>query len=163
MVLRDASTDRDHARSAVWWTEPWIEKNGSAARCMGHCSHAHVFLSKVYLFPPSGSAFFCDCVGSLLLHGLSLVAASGGYSAVAVHWLLIAVASRCRAQALDHRPSSCGAQAWLLHSMQDLPGLGIKPMSPALAGGFFTTQPPGKPHKVHLQGSSQATVPSPTW
>ena len=118
---------------------------------------------KYIFFSPSGSAFFCDCVGSLLLHGLSLVAASGGYSAVAVHWLLIAVASRCRAQALDHRPSSCGAQAWLLHSMQDLPGRGIKPMSPALAGGFFTTQPPGKPHKVHLQGSSQATVPSPTW
>ena len=32
----------------------------------------------------------------------------------------------------------------------DLPDLGIKPMpyaSPALAGGFFTTVPPGKPYK----------------
>ena len=29
--------------------------------------------------------------------------------------------------------------------MWDLPGPGIKPMSPALAGGFFTTEPPGKP------------------
>ena len=27
----------------------------------------------------------------------------------------------------------------------DLPRLGIKPVSPALAGGFFTTEPPGKP------------------
>ena len=27
----------------------------------------------------------------------------------------------------------------------DLPDLGIEPMSPALAGGFFTTEPPGKP------------------
>ena len=27
----------------------------------------------------------------------------------------------------------------------DLPDLGIKPTSPALAGGFFTTEPPGKP------------------
>ena len=26
-----------------------------------------------------------------------------------------------------------------------LPHTGIKPMSPALAGGFFTTEPPGKP------------------
>ena len=26
-----------------------------------------------------------------------------------------------------------------------LPNPGIKPMSPALAGGFFTTEPPGKP------------------
>ena len=29
--------------------------------------------------------------------------------------------------------------------MWDPPGLGIEPMSPALAGGFFTTEPPGKP------------------
>ena len=27
----------------------------------------------------------------------------------------------------------------------DLPDSGIKPMSPALAGGIFTTKPPGKP------------------
>ena len=60
---------------------------------MGQCSHAHVFLSNVYLFFPNGSAFFCDCVGSLLLRGLSLVAASGGSSAVALYWLLVAVAS----------------------------------------------------------------------
>ena len=31
------------------------------------------------------------------------------------------------------------------HNMQDLPRPGIKLASPALAGGFFTTQPPGKP------------------
>ena len=29
--------------------------------------------------------------------------------------------------------------------MWDLPGSGIKPVSPALAGGFFTTESPGKP------------------
>ena len=34
--------------------------------------------------------------------------------------------------------------AWLLHSMWDPPGSGIKPVSPALAGRFFTTEPPGK-------------------
>ena len=28
--------------------------------------------------------------------------------------------------------------------MWDLPGPGLKPMSPALAGGFLTTVPPGK-------------------
>ena len=27
----------------------------------------------------------------------------------------------------------------------DLPNPGIKPTSPALSGGFFTTEPPGKP------------------
>ena len=29
--------------------------------------------------------------------------------------------------------------------MWDIPGLGIEPVSPALAGEFFTTEPPGKP------------------
>ena len=29
--------------------------------------------------------------------------------------------------------------------MWDLPGPGLEPMSPALAGGFLTTAPPGKP------------------
>ena len=28
----------------------------------------------------------------------------------------------------------------------DLPDPGIEPASPALAGGLFTTEPPGKPH-----------------
>jgi len=30
-------------------------------------------------------------------------------------------------------------------SLGDLPNPGIKPESPALAGGFFTTEPQGKP------------------
>ena len=37
----------------------------------------------------------------------------------------------------------------------DLPDPGIKPMSPAspaLAGGFFTTETPGKPTYVHYAG-----------
>ena len=29
--------------------------------------------------------------------------------------------------------------------MWNLPGPGIEPMSPVLAGGFFTTKPPGRP------------------
>ena len=35
--------------------------------------------------------------------------------------------------------------------MWDLPGPGIEPVSPALAGGFFTTEPPGKPYPVVLE------------
>ena len=30
--------------------------------------------------------------------------------------------------------------------MWDLPGPGLEPVSPALAGGFLSTAPPGKPH-----------------
>jgi len=34
---------------------------------------------------------------------------------------------------------------WVAMSPGNLPDPGIKPMSPALVGGFFTTGPPGKP------------------
>ena len=34
------------------------------------------------------------------------------------------------------------------HGMWDLPGPGIEPRSPALASGFLTTEPPGKPSHV---------------
>ena len=60
--------------------------------------------------------------------------------------------SCCRAQALlarasvvvARRLSSCGSWAQLLRSMWDLPRPGLEPMSPALAGRFLTTVPPGK-------------------
>ena len=34
--------------------------------------------------------------------------------------------------------------------MWDLPGSGIKPVSPARAGSFFTTEPPGKHGLIYL-------------
>ena len=34
--------------------------------------------------------------------------------------------------------------------MRDRPGPGVEPVSPALAGGFFTTAPPGKPGRAGL-------------
>ena len=43
------------------------------------------------------------------------------------------------------RLSSCGSQAQLLCGMWDLPGPGLEPVSPALAGRLSTTVPPGKP------------------
>ena len=36
------------------------------------------------------------------------------------------------------------------HSPGDLPDPGIEPKSPALAGRFFTTESPGKPHLYTL-------------
>ena len=43
------------------------------------------------------------------------------------------------------RLSSCGSRAQLLRSMWNLPRPGLESVSPALAGGFSTTAPPGKP------------------
>ena len=36
----------------------------------------------------------------------------------------------------------------LLRGMWDLPRPGLEPVSPALAGRFSTTAPPGKPHEM---------------
>ena len=66
-----------------------------------------------------------------MLCGLSLVSANGGYSLVAVHGLLIAAVSLVA----EHRLSSCGAWAELLHGMWDLPRPGIE----------LSTKPPAKP------------------
>ena len=46
------------------------------------------------------------------------------------------------------RLSNCGSRTQLLRSMWDLPRPGLEPVSPALAGRFPTTAPPGKPHSV---------------
>ena len=66
------------------------------------------------------------------------------------------MASRCRAQARGIRASvvaACGlsrggSQAQLLLSMWTLPGPGIEPVSPALAGGLLSTISPEKSHTI---------------
>ena len=65
---------------------------------------------------------------------------------IAVHRPLTIVASLVAEPRLQtHRLSSCGSRAQLLRGMWDLPRPGLEPASPALAGRFSTTVPPGKP------------------
>ena len=76
-----------------------------------------------------------------------LVTSGRGAQALGVQALGV-VARRfrsCGSWALEHRVSSCGVQAEMRRGMWDLPDPGEEPMSPALAGEFFTTEPPGKP------------------
>ena len=60
--------------------------------------------------------------------------------------------------------SSCGTWAQLPYGMWDLPGPGVKPVFPALQGGFLTTRPPGKPlsfpeeNKKKCQASVRSSV-----
>ena len=55
------------------------------------------------------------------------------------------------------RLSSCGSRAYLLRGMWDLPRPGLEPVSPALAGRFSTTVPPGKPPSPSgLSGATQS-------
>ena len=83
----------------------------------------------------------------LLLMGFSPVEENGGCSLAAVHWPLIAVTSpvACRAWVPGARASAVVAHGLSCsEACGDLPGSGIKPMCPALAGGFLTSGPPGK-------------------
>ena len=91
------------------------------------------------------------CVGSSLLHvGATLRCCA--WSSYCSDF------SCCRAWSLGtqasvvvaHGLSSCGAWALLFCGMWDLPGPGIEPMSPALAGRFLTTAPPGKSQGIRF-------------
>ena len=53
--------------------------------------------------------------------------------------------SSCGSRGLECRLSSCGARAQLFRGTWDLPRPGLEPVSPALAGGFLSTVPRGKP------------------
>ena len=101
-----------------------------------------------------------------VVHVLSLVAASGGWSLVVVYRLLIVMAPLCRAWALGctgfrscaHRLSHCCSQAlenrlrsfeawaWLLHSIWNLRRTGIEPVSLALTGSFLSISHQGIPN-----------------
>ena len=140
----------------------------SATRILGRCPNVEGMVLPPLILPMESYVseipviFFIykvfknfGCVGSLLLHvGFPLVAASGGYSSLRCAGFSCGVFSCCGARALGARASvvvarglsSCGARASLLRGMWDLPGPGLEPVSPALAGGFLTTAPPGKPY-----------------
>ena len=65
---------------------------------------------------------------------------------IAVHGPLTVAASLVEEHRLQtRRLSSCGSRAQLLRGMWDLPRPGLEPVSPALAGRFSTTAPPGEP------------------
>ena len=69
---------------------------------------------------------------NVAVHRFSLVAASDGFS-------------HCGIPALEcKRFNNCGVEAKLPCAMQGLPRPGIQPVSPVLAGRFFTARPLGK-------------------
>ena len=66
--------------------------------------------------------------------------------------------SSVAASGLEHRLSSCEARGEWFCSMWDLWRPGIKLMSPALAGRFFITEPPGKSHSAFYSESLSAAI-----
>ena len=107
------------------WAFLWLQRAGATLRCGARASHC--------------GGFSC-CREQALGTRASVVVARG--------------LSSCGSRALECRLSSCGAQAQLLRSMWDLPRPGLEPVSPALAGGFSATAPPGKPSFLFLMLSN---------
>ena len=98
------------------------------------------FNNFIYLFIIFG------CIGSLLLHRFfSSCGERGLLSSRGAQASQRGGFPRCGAQALEHWLSSRGTRAQLLLGMWDPPGPGIEPKSPAMAGRFPSTEPPGKP------------------
>ena len=91
----------------------------------------------IYLFPYLLICLFVclfnGCVGSSPPCEGPLQLWQAGASLVAEHRLQ------------TRRLSNCGSRAQLLRGMWNLPRPGLEPVSPALAGRFSTTMPPGKP------------------
>ena len=107
--------------------------------------------------------FDFGCTRTLLLQGLFSTCSEQGlpssYSAWTSHssgfsccnaWSLLCLCRSCDSPALENRIITCGLQAQLFSGMWEFPGSGIKPVCPALVGGFFTSEPQGKPQSLFL-------------
>ena len=93
--------------------------------------------------------FIYGCVGLRFCARAFSCCGKWGPLLIAVRGPLIIAASLVA----EHRLSNCGSRAQLLRGMWDLPRPGLEPVSPALAGRFSTTAPPGKPKKLFLNSS----------
>ena len=100
-----------------------------------------------------GEQRFLSICGMRASHWVALPPQGTGSGRVGSVVVALGLCSR-GSWAQECRLSSCDTRASLLHSMWDLPGSGIKPMSPALAGGFLSIALPGKSHGLLASCSS---------
>lgn len=77
--------------------------------------------------------------------GREQVPGCSGFSCGPAQTLGIAGFRRCRSGAPEHRLCSRDTWPWSPRGTWDPPRPGIELLSPALAGGCFPTEPPGKP------------------
>ena len=107
--------------------------------------------------PIQDSFFFFNYLFYFWLHWV-FVAVQAFSIAVSVGTTLVDMRRLLLLQGIGSRRmrfNSCSSWTWLLRGMQNFPGPGIKPVSPALAGRFLSTVPPGKsPNAVLLPGKS---------
>ena len=109
-------------------------------RCLsGRCAVINFFFKLINLFlAVLGLCFCARAFSSCGEQGPVFIAVCGP--------LTIAASLVAEHRLQMRRLSSCGSRAQLLCGMWDLPRPGLEPGSPALAGRFSTTAPPGKPN-----------------
>lgn len=96
--------------------------------------------------------YCCPCWVFTVAWAFSLVGAGRGHSLGAVHGLLIVGASLVA----DHGLWNAQTSAVVAHMLSCLSEVessqtGAKPTSPALAGQFFTTEPPGEAQAIDFE------------
>ena len=103
----------------------------------------------------------------LFLAVLGLHCCAQAFSSCSEWWLLFVVEHRLlivvAPLVVEHRHRAQAQELWPVGWVAwNLPGPGIDPMCPALAGGFSTTGPPGKPIRfLNFCISSTFMIPSP--
>ena len=85
--------------------------------------------------------FILAVLGLHRCKGFSLAVASRGSSLAGMCRFLVVVASLVTGHRLQSTGSIIGPTGLVAPGRGDLPGIGIEPTSPALAGGFFSTEP----------------------
>ena len=94
--------------------------------------------------------YFWLCWVFISVRGLSSCGEQGPLFIAVRGPLTIAASLVAEHRLQTRRLSNCGSRAQLLCGMWDLHRPGLEPLSPALAGGFSTTAPPGKPFHSFL-------------
>ena len=95
----------------------------------------------------------------VVAHEPAFVLAGRSYSSYSARPSHRSSSSPCGAQALGCTGfSSCSSWDLLLCCMWNLPEAGIEPVSPALAGRFLTTGPPGKSRRKDFENTTWADV-----
>ena len=124
---------------------PSVLKSSQVMMCLGLCCLLFFlkdFLLFIYLF----IYFIFGCVGSSVRARAFRSCGERGPLFIAVRGPLTIAAPPVAGHRLQtRRLSSCDSRAQLLRGTWDLPRPGLEPVSPALAGRFSTTEPPGKP------------------
>ena len=137
------------SRAIKWYNEPPSHPNQALGISFNSISPQPFFLSfffLIFLFIIYLLFLFLAVLGLRFCARALSSCGEWGPLFIAVRGPLTIAASLVAEQRLQtRRLSSCGSRAQLLHGMWDLPRPGLKPVSPALAGRFSTTAPPGKP------------------